>query len=552
MEQPSTQQQEFAPVGGGAGAETVSVSEASDAAAPAQAEAAFPTETTTSCTSPSAEQPPQSVYHIKWVRWNNQKTPIVTQAKTIFFALSKLRSLVDSHWTELEGSHKNENGPCPLIAIINVLTLKGLVKLPQTLDIVTVEQLMEHLGDCILSSIPKDIPESAQLNYEQNMHDAIAILPKLQTGLDVNVRFTGVKDFEYTPECIVFDLLRIPLYHGWLLDPESPEILAAVGSCSYNQLVEKIINNKSSTKPEMVTEGMSSLLAEAFLERTASQLTYHGLCELNSTLTEDELCVLFRNNHFITLYKRKDRLYQLVTDQGFLNEPDVVWESLINVEGDGQFADSDFIVNPPKPRCLTTEQQIDRDYLVALSLHHEQVHHERTKNDALQSFVQPVEPLDHNAIRAEPAGLHRLNWKQTPLAIQRLFNTRCLHFVPEGQLACAQKDLPALHACTHSSAWTRPSPWLNSLRGGCAQEDLCGRRLDSCNPGYMDIRCTASPNNMPILRCPSHRGNARSPIGNLSGLHQARTRHLRGLPHHPGRPPDLMRWTHTIHCIDHS
>lgn len=348
MEQPSMQQQELAPVGG-AGAEIASVSETSDTAAPTQAQAAAcpsetTTTTTTSCTSPSVEQPPQSVYHIKWVRWNNQKTPIVTQ---------------------------NENGPCPLIAIINVLTLKGLIKLPHTLDIVTVEQLMEHLGDCILSSIPKDIPESAQLNYEQNMHDAIAILPKLQTGLDVNVRFTGVKDFEYTPECIVFDLLRIPLYHGWLLDPESPEILAAVGNCSYNQLVEKIINNKSSTKPELVTE---ALLAEAFLERTASQLTYHGLCELNSTVTEDELCVLFRNNHFITMYKQKDRLYQLVTDQGFLNEPDVVWESLINVEGDGQFADSDFVVNPPKPRCLTTEQQIDRDEELAKQLQEEEHH----------------------------------------------------------------------------------------------------------------------------------------------------------------------------------
>ncbi|XP_037556551.1 ubiquitin carboxyl-terminal hydrolase MINDY-2 isoform X2 [Dermacentor silvarum] len=344
MEQPSTQQ--LAAVGGaGAGAEAASVTENSDTASLAQAPAACRTETTTtSCTSPSIEQPPQSVYHIKWVRWNNQKTPIVTQ---------------------------NENGPCPLIAIINVLTLKGLIKLPQTLDIVTVEQLMEHLGDCILSSIPKDIPESAQLNYEQNMHDAIAILPKLQTGLDVNVRFTGVKDFEYTPECIVFDLLRIPLYHGWLLDPECPEILAAVGNCSYNQLVERIIINKSSTKPELVTE---ALLAEAFLERTASQLTYHGLCELNSTLIEDELCVLFRNNHFITLHKRKDRLYQLVTDQGFLNEPDVVWESLINVEGDGQFADSDFVVNPPKPRCLTTEQQIDRDEELAKQLQEEEHH----------------------------------------------------------------------------------------------------------------------------------------------------------------------------------
>lgn len=54
----------------------------------------------------------------------------------------------------------------------------------------------------------------------QNMSDAMAVLPKLSTGLDVNVRFTGVSDFEYTPECIVFDLLDILLYHGWLVDPQ--------------------------------------------------------------------------------------------------------------------------------------------------------------------------------------------------------------------------------------------------------------------------------------------------------------------------------------------
>lgn len=57
----------------------------------------------------------------------------------------------------------------------------------------------------------------------------------------------------------------------------------------------------------------------------------------------------------------QDHMYQLVTDQGFLNEADVVWETLINVEGDGQFADSDFVVKPPKPRNLTTEQQIDQE-----------------------------------------------------------------------------------------------------------------------------------------------------------------------------------------------
>lgn len=63
------------------------------------------------------------------------------------------------------------------------------------------------------------------------MSDAMAVLHKLQTGLDVNVKFTGVRVFEYTPECIVFDLLDIPLYHGWLVDPQvrrTSLIIAAV------------------------------------------------------------------------------------------------------------------------------------------------------------------------------------------------------------------------------------------------------------------------------------------------------------------------------------
>jgi len=65
----------------------------------------------------------------------------------------------------------------------------------------------------------------------------------------------SVHDFEYTPECIVFDLLNIPLVHGWLVDPEMTRVAEAVGSCSYNQIVEKIIENKNSDKEDLVTSG---------------------------------------------------------------------------------------------------------------------------------------------------------------------------------------------------------------------------------------------------------------------------------------------------------
>ena len=78
----------------------------------------------------------------------------------------------------------------------------------------------------------------------------------------------------------------------------------AVGESSYNQLVEKVIAASSGEgEGENSQEAPLALVAAQFLEESASQLTYHGLAELSSTIKEDELAVFFRNNHFTTLYK---------------------------------------------------------------------------------------------------------------------------------------------------------------------------------------------------------------------------------------------------------
>uniref|UniRef100_UPI00398ED6F5 ubiquitin carboxyl-terminal hydrolase MINDY-2-like n=1 Tax=Pristiophorus japonicus TaxID=55135 RepID=UPI00398ED6F5 len=69
------------------------------------------------------------------------------------------------------------------------------------------------------------------------------------------------------------------------------------------------------------------------------------------------------------------QLYLLVTDQGFLTEEKVVWESLHSVDGDGNFCDSEFHLRPPSdPETVYKGQQdqIDQDYLMALSLQQEQ------------------------------------------------------------------------------------------------------------------------------------------------------------------------------------
>ena len=63
-------------------------------------------------------------------------------------------------------------------------------------------------------------------------------------------------------------------------------------------------------------------------------------------------------------------IFLLVTDQGFLKENSVVWETLNSIDGDGHFVDSEFITAPPKasPKVtspqeanLSPEQQLEQE-----------------------------------------------------------------------------------------------------------------------------------------------------------------------------------------------
>lgn len=74
------------------------------------------------------QQALESLYHIKWIKWKGINTPIITQ---------------------------NENGPCPLLAIVNVLLLQRRINLPSQQTYITSGQLMEYIGDCILEESPK-------------------------------------------------------------------------------------------------------------------------------------------------------------------------------------------------------------------------------------------------------------------------------------------------------------------------------------------------------------------------------------------------------------
>lgn len=138
---------------------------------------------------------------------------------------------------------QNDNGPCPLLAICNVLLLRNIISLsPETAEI-SLQRLLslvaERLLDANSSSENKD--SGYVQNQQQNIADAIDLLPRLATGIDVNVRFRHIHDFEFTRECAIFDLLDIGLVHGWIIDPQDEETARVIGSSSYNTLQEKLV-----------------------------------------------------------------------------------------------------------------------------------------------------------------------------------------------------------------------------------------------------------------------------------------------------------------------
>ncbi|XP_045605552.2 ubiquitin carboxyl-terminal hydrolase MINDY-1 isoform X1 [Procambarus clarkii] len=303
---------------------------------------------------PQPVDPSDVVHKIKKIKWQDIEVPIITQ---------------------------NNNGPCPLIAIVNVMILKGQITLPSDRTEITGGELVLVVGNALFDLPRKSLPSEMRRHVEQNTEDAISILHKLLTGLDVNVKFSGVRDFEFTGELCVFDLLGIMLYHGWVIDTSS-EAAAIIQDLSYNQLT----NNIFAWREEAIRTNNNDLLVKAmlceeFMTNSGSQLTIHGLFELGSALACEEIAVLFRNNHFSTIYKRGDQLYQLLTDQGFLHE-NMVWETLNDVDATfSEFVNGNFEPIPPAPepsssstngaQNMTMQQQISSDQQLAAMLQHE-------------------------------------------------------------------------------------------------------------------------------------------------------------------------------------
>ncbi|KAJ7315341.1 hypothetical protein DFH08DRAFT_421388 [Mycena albidolilacea] len=269
---------------------------------------------------------------------------------------------------------QNFNGPCSFIAICNILILRGDIEiLPRDRVTVSYEFLSQLVGEYLLTRA-LDVDISA----------ALSIMPLTQKGMDLNPLFTGATSFRPAGDggaLMLFEKAGIELVHGWLVDPASPEAEAIVKRAQdYDTAVTYIVDADYTAKGQLVVDdsapvaGSSSaaggsgskftpeerakiedaMAIRQFLDNTQSQLTYHGLFHLATTLPPGALVALFRNSHLSVLHKPASSssgdqsLYALVTDDVFLHEGSVVWERLEDVDGGSStWVDSNFIRASP-------------------------------------------------------------------------------------------------------------------------------------------------------------------------------------------------------------
>lgn len=255
---------------------------------------------------------------------------------------------------------QNANGPCPLMALVNAITISTPPSERSALS-----EVLRQREQVSLSLLLQGVFEELMTRTQDgrpipDVGDMFAFLITLHTGMNVNPRFNvpagSLGAFEPTTELDLYAAFSIPLVHGWLPTPGSPAAQALEKSAkTYDETQtllfaeDELITKLTTYSNAVASSAENQILRDApvvreFIESTATQLTPYGLDTLRRFLPELRPAILFRNDHFSTIVRLHDGdLVALVTDMGFAGHEEVVWERIADVNGRGNvFLSGDF------------------------------------------------------------------------------------------------------------------------------------------------------------------------------------------------------------------
>ncbi|QLQ77898.1 hypothetical protein HG537_0A01450 [Torulaspora globosa] len=259
---------------------------------------------------------------------------------------------------------QNRNGPCALLALANVLLIapqhaaeaQELIYLVSRNESVALQDLVQVLANIGIQN---------QHGADTDVSQLLQLLPQLHTGLNINPKFNG--SFEDGVEMSIFRLYNVAIVHGWIIDSDNdPVVYGHVSKYSYEDAQKVLVEAYEVQRNNLLVENADQVLEDAsyirsFFARSATQLTEYGLRHLQEVLVEKSFAVLFRNDHFSTIYKNNGQLFTLVTDLGFKDRADVVWQALKSVNGSQDtFYTGAFIpTSLERTRTSTTQNQPD-------------------------------------------------------------------------------------------------------------------------------------------------------------------------------------------------
>jgi hypothetical protein len=278
---------------------------------------------------------------------------------------------------------QNKNGPCPLLALVNALILgkpddsesalgNALRAREQVSLGLLIESLMDELTSESRDSALEELPDVDELNR---------FLLRLHSGMNANPRFVAPErrapnlmdarnsvlhvplsintdrkpgTFEQTQDLILYGAFAIPLVHGWLpqrSDPARTAFARAAPTYEDAQTIQfgeeeleiKLRQGGLTPNEQQLWEDIVSI--RRFFSTYPTQLTPYGLNVVSESLFPGAFAIMFRNDHFSTIYKHPEtgQLYTLVTDAGYADKDEVIWESLVDVSGQrSEFFSGDF------------------------------------------------------------------------------------------------------------------------------------------------------------------------------------------------------------------
>ncbi|KUI62821.1 hypothetical protein VP1G_09953 [Cytospora mali] len=375
---------------------------------------------------------------------------------------------------------QNANGPCPLMALVNALTLTTPEDAQDAVLVNTLKTREQISLDLLLNAVFDELMSERRTTPDQSLPDVTelyAFLKGLHTGMNVNPRFIPTDDternlkrtslthlhpterdvipgtFEDTKEMSFYKIFQVPLIHGWLPLPGDPVYDAMKRQAESYEDAQNILFREEELDDKLSSptgEGLSEeeqviyqdiMSIKSFLQTSATQLTPWGLEVISKATRPGSVAILFRNDHFSTLYRHPQtlQLFALVTDAGYAGHDEIVWESLFDVNGErSEFFSGDFLViggpqasddaasgsasastgqewttvqnNKGKNKsqvdapALSPKEQEDRDLALALQLQEEEDQRHRNEQAQRRREAQLSEQfIEQQAVRRGPA-----------------------------------------------------------------------------------------------------------------------------------------------------